>query len=181
MVSRSGARTARWRNLTQVTRLLLWQIGALAEPVIAVILARQEHRGVAEALSDVSLAVVCGSALWVLSANTHLDRTSRNAAVLCLGVTHLTLFWRATNPLLFTGFDEQLHMRTLGDIISSHRLFEANPLLDVSPRHWHGGRDDLGAPTRHPHHGCRIRDPRLSAAAGDRALRRRREDDRKQA
>jgi|GEM_PF-2111039 len=118
---------------TQVTRLLLWQIGALAGQVIAVILARQEHRGVAEALSDVSLAVVYGSALWVLSA-AHLDRTSRNAAVLCLGVT-TTLFWRATNPLLFTGFDEQLHMRTLGDIISSHRLFEANPLLDVSPRY----------------------------------------------
>ena len=36
---------------------------------------------------------------------------------------------------MFTGFDEQLHMRTLGDIISSHRLFEANPLLAVSPQY----------------------------------------------
>ena len=43
--------------------------------------------------------------------------------------------WHATNPLLFTGFDEQLHMRTLADIISSHRLFEANPLLGVSPQY----------------------------------------------
>ena len=87
----------------------------------------------AEVLSDVSLAVIYASALWALT-TAHLDRPTRNAAVLCLGVSP-TLFWRATNPMLFTGFDEQLHMRTLGDILSSHRLFEANPLLEVSPRY----------------------------------------------
>ena len=43
--------------------------------------------------------------------------------------------WRATNPMLFTGFDEQLHMRTLSDIASSHRIFEPHPLLMVSPRY----------------------------------------------
>lgn len=116
-----------------VTRLLFWQIGALAGQVVAVALARHEHRVAAEVLSDVSLAAIYGSALWALT-GAHLDRATRNAAVLCLGVS-TTLFWRATNPLLFTGFDEQLHMRTLGDLLSSHRLFEANPLLDVSPRY----------------------------------------------
>lgn len=118
---------------TRITRLLFWQIGALAGQVVAVALARHEQRLVAEVLSDISLAVIYGSALWTLTA-AHLDRATRNAAVLCLGLGP-TLFWRATNPMLFTGFDEQLHMRTLGDILSSHRLFEANPLLEVSPRY----------------------------------------------
>lgn len=117
----------------RVTQLLLWQLCALSGQVIAVALARQGHRVVAEAISDVSLMTIYASALWILTA-TRLDRSERNAAVLCLGLAP-TLFWRATNPMLFTGFDEQLHMRTLGDILSSHRLFEANPLLEVSPRY----------------------------------------------
>jgi hypothetical protein len=123
-----AARRAQWHrphlpmpDNTRVTRLLFWQIGALAGQVVAVALARNEQRLVAEVLSDASLAVIYGSALWVLTA-AHLDRAARNAAVLCLGLSP-TLFWRATNPMLFTGFDEQLHMRTLGDILSSHRLF----------------------------------------------------------
>ncbi len=113
--------------------IIVWQICALAGQVAAVALARQGHRTVAEFLSDLSLAAAYGRALWALTA-AHLDRATRNTAVICLGVTP-TLIWRATNPLLFTGFDEQLHMRTLGDILSSHRLFEANPLLEVSPRY----------------------------------------------
>lgn len=117
----------------RVTTLLFWQIGALAAQVLAVILARLGHRSIAELFSDIGLAAIYASALWALTA-ARLDRVTRNVAVLCLGVGP-TLFWRATNPLLFTGFDEQLHMRTLGDILSSHRLFEANPLLDVSPRY----------------------------------------------
>ena len=117
----------------RVARLLIWQVGALAGQVVAVALARQGHRTIAEIVSDVSLAAAYSSALWVLTA-ARLDRAERNAAVLCLGITP-TLMWRATNPMLFTGFDEQLHMRTLGDIISSHRLFQANPLLEVSPRY----------------------------------------------
>ena len=96
-------------------------------------LARQHHDGLAEILSDASLAAAFGSVLWVLT-GPQLSRRARNTAVLCLGVTP-TLMWRATNPVLFTGFDEQLHMRTLGDILSSHRLFQANPLLQVSPRY----------------------------------------------
>lgn len=117
----------------KITRLLLWQICGLAGQVVAVVLARQGHRVSGEVISNTSLATVYASALWVLTGR-RLDRSARNAAVLCLGVTP-TLMWRATNPMLFTGFDEQLHMRTLGDILSSHRLFEANPLLEVSPRY----------------------------------------------
>jgi hypothetical protein len=113
--------------------LVATQLAALAGQVAAVCLARHDHSGVAEVLSDLSLALAFGGALWVLT-RPQLSRSIRNAAVVCLGVVP-TLMWRATNPLLFTGFDEQLHMRTLGDIISSHRLFEANPLLEVSPRY----------------------------------------------
>ena len=147
----SGARTdvmdyhlalrERWHGLHRpnarphgpVAVLIAWQIVALAGQVGAVALARHGNRTIGEVLSDVSLALAYGSALWTLTA-THLIRAARNAAVLCLGLTP-TLYWRATNPLLFTGFDEQLHMRTLGDIISSHQLFQANPLLEVSPRY----------------------------------------------
>ena len=113
--------------------LLVWQLGALAGQVSAVFLARHGHSGVAEPVSNASLAVAFGSALWVLT-RPQLSLVTRNIAVVCLGVTP-TLMWRATNPLLFTGFDEQLHMRTLGDIISSHQLFEPNPLLEVSARY----------------------------------------------
>jgi hypothetical protein len=117
----------------EVTRLMIWQLAALAGQVVAVALARHEHRIIAEVISDISLGAAYGRALWTLTA-AHLDKRTRNIAVLCLGIVP-TLMWRATNPLLFTGFDEQLHMRTLGDILSSHRLFEANPLLEVSPRY----------------------------------------------
>lgn len=121
------------RRRRHVTGLLVWQICALAGQVAAVALARQGHPGVAELLSDASLATAYGSSLWLLI-GADLDRATRDIAVVCLGVTP-TLYWRATNPLLFTGFDEQLHMRTLGDILSSHGLFQANPLLEVSPRY----------------------------------------------
>jgi len=113
--------------------LLVWQLSALAGQVSAVVLARHGNSGVAEPVSNASLAVAFGSALWVLT-RPQLSLVTRNIAVVCLGVTP-TLMWRATNPLLFTGFDEQLHMRTLGDIISSRQLFSPNPLLEVSARY----------------------------------------------
>jgi len=116
-----------------VAWLLTWQICSLAGQVLAVVLARQDHRIPAELISDLSLAAAYSSALWVLTAGD-LERTTRNVAVVCLGLTP-TLMWHASNPLMFTGFDEQLHMRTLGDILSSHGLFQANPLLEVSPRY----------------------------------------------
>ena len=122
----------RWQGL--LIGLTVAQLIALAGQAIAVGEARHgNHRTLAEVLSDLSLMLTYGSALWALTA-PHLDRRTRNAAVVCLGLTP-TLIWRMTNPLLFTGFDEQLHMRTLRDILSSHRLFEANPLLEVSARY----------------------------------------------
>ena len=113
--------------------LLAWQVCALGLQVVAVVLSRRSHGYEAALFGFAALAAAYGSALWVLI-SPQLTRATRNTAVLCLGLTS-TLIWRATNPLLFTGFDEQLHMRTLGDILSSHRLFEANPLLQVSPRY----------------------------------------------
>lgn len=113
--------------------LLAWQIAALAGQVAAVQLSRGGRIGLADAVSNVSMAVVFGSVVWVLT-GPHLTRRTRNLAVGCLAVTP-TLMSRATDPLLFTGFDEQLHMRTLEDIISSHHLFEANPVLEISPRY----------------------------------------------
>ena len=113
--------------------LLAWQVCAVGFQVAAVVLSRRSHGYEAAVFGFVGLATAYGSALWVLI-SPRLSRSARNVAVLCLGLTP-TVMWRATNPLLFTGFDEQLHMRTLGDILSSHRLFEANPLLQVSPRY----------------------------------------------
>jgi len=113
--------------------LVVWQTLALAVQVGAVLLALRGQDNVAEVLSVSGFAIAFGSALWVLT-RPHLTRAARNTAVVCLGITP-ALMWQAPNPLMFTGFDEQLHMRTLGDIISSHRLFEANPLLGVSPQY----------------------------------------------
>jgi len=119
------------RGGNAVRTLLMWQAGAVALKVTSVVLARSGERAVAELLVYPALAAAFGSALWVLTAG-RLSRAARNTAVVCLGITP-TLMWRSTNPLLFTGFDEQLHMRTLSDILSSQRLFEANPLLGISP------------------------------------------------
>lgn len=116
-----------------VRNLLAWQAFAVALKVAAVYLARSGIRGPAELLTYPALGVAFGSALWALT-RPELSRATRNTAVVCLGITP-TLMWRSTNPLLFTGFDEQLHMRTLSDIMSSQRLFEANPLLGISPRY----------------------------------------------
>lgn len=113
--------------------LIAWQLLALAGQVWAVHMARSGREGVADIVSNSSMGVMYGSAVWVLT-RAELTRTSRNIAIACLAVTP-TLMSRATDPLLFTGFDEQLHMRTLGDIISSHRLFEPNPVLAISPRY----------------------------------------------
>lgn len=111
--------------------LLAWQIAALGGQVWAVYLARNSQAGFADALSNLSMAAAFGSAVWALT-RPQLTRWTRNIAVACLAVTP-TLMSRATDPLLFTGFDEQLHVRTLADIIASHRLFEGNPVLAISP------------------------------------------------
>lgn len=111
--------------------LIAWQLAALGGQVWAVHLARQGQAGSADALSNFSMAVAFGSAVWALT-RVDLTRGTRNIAVACLAVNP-TLMSRATDPLLFTGFDEQLHFRTLVDILDSHRLFEGNPVLAISP------------------------------------------------
>lgn len=114
--------------------LLALQLCALAGQVLAVHLARSgwpTQR--ADLLSIVSMAVMYGSAVWAMT-RPHLTRLTRNYAVACLAITP-ALMAHATDPLLLTGFDEQLHMRTLRDIIASHRLFEPNPVLEISPRY----------------------------------------------
>ncbi|MCW1959151.1 MAG: hypothetical protein KIH64_011525 [Mycobacterium sp.] len=113
--------------------LILWQLIAMAGQVSAIHLARLGHEKPADVLSTVCMGVMYGSAVWVLT-RPKLSRTSRNMAIACLAVTP-TLMSRANDPLIFTGFDEQLHMRTLADIIASHRLFEPNPVLEISPRY----------------------------------------------
>jgi hypothetical protein len=133
MTTMAGRREIRLPTHSGIAHLMIWQVGALAAQVAAVWLARSGSRGLAEVLSYPAIGAAFGSALWVLT-RTDLNRAARNAAVVCLGVTPAVM-WRSTNPVLFTGFDEQLHMRTLADIIESHRLFEANPLLGVSPRY----------------------------------------------
>lgn len=119
---------------TSLTRLVIWQLVALGGQVTAISLARFEGLyAVANPLSTMSFAVGYGSALWVLL-RPELSRVERNVTVACLAVTP-ALMWRATNPLLFTGFDEQLHMRTLRDVVEGKSLFGANPLLEVSARY----------------------------------------------
>jgi hypothetical protein len=113
--------------------LLLWQTAALVFQVLAMYLARHGQTGFAPVVSACAIAITFASALWVLT-DAGLSRAARNAAVVCLGVT-TTLQWRAADPLLFTGLDEQLHLRTLRDIMLSHSLFQPHPQLAVSSRY----------------------------------------------
>jgi hypothetical protein len=61
-----------------------------------------------------------------------LPRRLRQWVVVLVGVMP-TLLYRLTDPLLLTGFDEQLHLRTLADLLRGAPLFTANPLLPASP------------------------------------------------
>jgi hypothetical protein len=113
--------------------LLLWQTAALIFQVLAMYLARHGQTGLAPVVSACAISITFASALRVLT-DAQLSRAARNAAVVCLGVT-TTLQWRAADPLLFTGLDEQLHLRTLRDIMLSHSLFQPHPQLAVSSRY----------------------------------------------
>src|ERR1700722_15756404 len=113
--------------------LLLWQTAGIVFQVLAMYMARHGQPGFAPVVSAGSIGITFASALWVLT-NAGLSRAARNAAVVCLGVT-TTLQWRAADPLLFTGLDEQLHLRTLRDIMLSHSLFQPHPQLAVSSRY----------------------------------------------
>jgi hypothetical protein len=113
--------------------LLLWQTAAVVFQVLAMYLARHGVTGAAPVMSAFAIGMTFASALRVLMAE-QLSRAARNAAVLCLGVV-TTVQWRVSDPLLLTGLDEQLHLRTLQDIVLSHSLFQPHPQLAVSPRY----------------------------------------------
>jgi hypothetical protein len=83
-------------------------------------------------ISVCAYGLAFASPLWFLTCS-QLTRALRNTAVVCLGVTPAVLRW-LPDPLLFRQYDEQLHVRTLSDIASSHGLFQPHPLLAVSPR-----------------------------------------------
>jgi hypothetical protein len=110
--------------------LLLWQAVGLAVQAVAVTMARHGTEKPAVVVSTCGFALAFASSLWVL-VTPRLTRAARNTAIVCLGVTP-AVQWRMTDPLLFTGYDEQLHMRTLTDIASSHGLFQPNPIMRVS-------------------------------------------------
>ena len=122
-----------WPNKSAIWLLLLAQAGAFVTQVLAVSIARRGAGSEAMLVSSCAYALPFASALWFLT-RSQLTRALRNTAVVCLGVTTVVLRW-LPNPLMFTQYDEQLHVRTLSDIVSSHSLFQAHPLLGVSPRY----------------------------------------------
>src|SRR5690349_2349748 len=61
-----------------------------------------------------------------------LSGRARLGVVAVVGVLP-TLLYRLTDPLTLTGFDEQLHLRTLRDLLNGAPLFSPNPLLGASP------------------------------------------------
>lgn len=131
--TRSGEMQPDERHLNAIWVLLLCQAIALLIQAIAICVARQGAEGAAGLISVCAYGLAFGSALWSLT-RRRLTRALRNTAVVCIGVTTAVL--RALpDPLMFTSFDEQLHLRTLNDIALSHRLFNANPGLGVSPRY----------------------------------------------
>lgn len=113
--------------------LLLWQTAGLVLQVFAMYLARHSGAGLAPVVSACAIGTTFASALRVLT-DVELSRAARNAAVVCLGVV-TAIQWRVSDPLLFTGLDEQLHLRTLRDVVLSHSLFQPHPQLAVSPRY----------------------------------------------
>jgi hypothetical protein len=76
------------------------------------------------------LLVVLPGALRLLSRGP--SRSERIGLVLLIGMG-LYIVKVLRDPIAFTRHDELLHWRTATDIISSGRLFDANPLLVVSP------------------------------------------------
>jgi hypothetical protein len=122
-----------WPNERAIWVLLLCQAGALVTQVLAVCMARHGIETVASVVSVSAYSLAYASALWSLT-RPQLTRALRNTAVVCIGVTTTVLWWTGS-PLMFRQYDEALHVRTLNDIVSSHRLFWPNPELAVSSRY----------------------------------------------
>ena len=118
---------------SSILTLLLWQSSALCLQVFAVSMARQGQVFEGNMVSCLGFGVTFASAVWFLT-RPDLHRIVRNAAVACLGVTPFVQS-RLIDPMVFTNFDEQLHLRSLRDMTAAHGLFEPNPLLAVSPRY----------------------------------------------
>jgi hypothetical protein len=118
---------------TPVWVLVAVQATALTIQVVAVDTAWHGASASGNVVSCAGLALTFASALWALT-RARLSRPLRNAAVMGLGLT-TAVQWRMNDPLLFRGYDEQLHMRTLSDIEASHSLFQPHPILAVSARY----------------------------------------------
>lgn len=122
------------RSLHPLGVLVLWQTIALVVQVLAICMSRRAGGdGPWFAFSAAASALTYASALWAMT-RPELSRLVRNTAVICIGVMP-ALQCHLTDPVLFTGYDEQLHIRTLSDILSSHHLFEPNPSLAISPHY----------------------------------------------
>jgi hypothetical protein len=121
------------RSFAVLWVLLLCQTGSLLIQVLAACMGRLNAGTGAVVVSGIASGLTYASVLWALT-RPQLARAVRNTAVICLGVT-TALQLRVMDPLMFRGYDEQLHLRTLSDIDSSHGLFQRHPMLVVSPRY----------------------------------------------
>ena len=124
--------TAQRRAAARTISALLVAIGSSVLLLgLAVTVSRRNEYGLGLALffSGVMLQFAVGAAVLL---RRDLTRRTRLGVVAVVGVMP-TLLYRLTDPLLLTGFDEQLHLRTLHDLLSGAPLFSPNPLLQASP------------------------------------------------
>jgi GT2 family glycosyltransferase len=98
---------------------------------LAVTASRADSFGLGLALlfGAMMLPFVAGAAVLL---RRDLRGRTRLGVVALVGVMP-TLLYRLADPLLLTGFDEQLHLRTLRDLLTGAPLFSPNPLLGASP------------------------------------------------
>ncbi len=103
---------------------------AVSLQAFAIALRRQGHE-LGLAFYWVAALMLIVSVGWAVLQDGLTVRTRQWLSVAFLVVSGL--MYRMTDPLLVTGFDEQLHARALQDVIASHHLLSANPMLEVSP------------------------------------------------
>ena len=110
--------------------LVLWQSLALLGQAVAVVYARRGAEGFADVLSACSIGLAYLTAV-VFLVRPRLSRPLLTAVVASLGLTP-ALQTRMRDPIVMTGFDEHMHIRTLRDIVLSQDLFIENPYLRAS-------------------------------------------------
>lgn len=98
---------------------------------LAVTCSRGSHYSLGVALFYTAVLVPFAVGAAILFRRGLPDRT-RRVVVATVGVMP-TLLYRLTDPLMVTGFDEQLHLRTLHDLLDGGQLYRPNPLLEASP------------------------------------------------